>query len=134
MGIFGLIAKLIVSFGRFILIAFIIGFVIWMLKRSLSPAQPERKQQIPEPEGFNESNSEPRMDPLEWAYTVLGIPANVRNSAEKLSLEDYKRFYLAEINKWHPDKFSSHSEDLKREATKKIQEINRAWEIIQASR
>ena len=56
-------------------------------------------------------------------YEILGV-------SESASSEEIKKAYRKLALKWHPDKWSTKSSEEKEEANKKIQEINKAYEIL----
>ena len=70
-----------------------------------------------------------RWSPLDPHYTILGAKPTD-------SLEEIKKKYRALAMKWHPDKVLSQgaSTDALRHAKEKFQQINEAWEQIEAAR
>ena len=64
---------------------------------------------------------------LEEAYKVLGITPDVTD-------EEVRKAYRKMVIQHHPDKVSNLGEDVKEAATKKLQEINKAKEMIYQAR
>lgn len=64
---------------------------------------------------------------LEEAYKVLGITPEATD-------EEVRKAYRKMVIQHHPDKVSNLGEDVKEAATKKLQEINKAKEMIYQAR
>lgn len=66
-------------------------------------------------------------DSLEESYKVLGVSPDVSD-------EDLKQAYWKLVLKHHPDRVANLGDDIKEAATRKLQEINKAKEIIDKAR
>ena len=66
-------------------------------------------------------------DSLEDAYKVLGVSPNISD-------DDLKKVYRKLVIKHHPDRVSNLGEDIKEAATKKLQDINKAKDIVYKAR
>lgn len=66
-------------------------------------------------------------DPLEESYKVLGDSANATD-------EEVRQAYRELVIKHHPDRFACLGDNIKEAATRKLQEINKAKELIYEAR
>lgn len=66
-------------------------------------------------------------DSLEESYKVLGVSPDVSD-------DDLKQAYWKLVLKHHPDRVANLGDDIKEAATRKLQEINKAKEIIDKAR
>ena len=66
-------------------------------------------------------------DSLEDAYKVLGVSPNISD-------DDLKKVYRKLVIKHHPDRVANLGEDIKEAATKKLQDINKAKDIVYKAR
>ena len=66
-------------------------------------------------------------DSLEESYKVLGVSPDVSD-------DDLKLAYRKLVLKHHPDRVANLGDDIKEAATRKLQEINKAKEIIDKAR
>lgn len=107
-----------------IAIAFIIGFaVLKLIIRLLDSKIPNSSEQhYEEDKEFYNYAREKKDDfsELQW-WDILGVD---RNS----SLDEIQNSYKRLISKYHPDKFSTLSDDFNELANKKAQLINHAYE------